>query len=1319
MNKRRLFFYSNLIISVLFFNLSLFGNNPSGKSFNKAFSMSCQDLVQLTFDANCEVEVLPEHLLTSPLSGNYTIEVYHNLNLLPPTIGVQYAFKLLSYTITSEDTGNSCSGNLMAVDFTAPIFDCSQDPIQISCGYNPDSIPEPTLVDNCTQSYVFLSNELWYDTDYCDDGKKGLIRTYAGVDYYGNVAEDCVQLIEVNREQDVDFPNDVIWSCDQYNLSNDIIDTLPLLPPMINIKTDTQALDLSVYGLDSLLYHVGSGVPSGLTGTLCDFSYSYSDMELEGCGDNKVIIRTWLVLDWCTNEIILTNSIGEDNIQFIAVSDLSPPQISIADTLYLNAEENGSNENICSTMGFIPPPTVSDNCSSFEIRIFSSVGELEYQNGENGTEGGFIPWPGLSLGMHTIEYRVEDVCGNETIQAVSLQVVDNSNPVMVTVPSALVSLNEMGLNEVLAFTFDQGSFDNCCLDYFEIKKLTDICNISSNLTYSNAVQFCCEEVGLTTPVIVRAVDCFGNTNEAIIQVLVQDNLSPKVVSCPGASTLSCDVYQSDYQPFLENGDQSVLDSFGQPEVEDNCFFAIDYSISAVLDECNEGYIERIWNALDAEGNISDVCTQQIFIEQQDNWGVQFQNNLILDCLTDTLGVYVSPIVFNQGCGLTASAFNDIIFDNGLNSCYSFFREWTVINWCTYDVFVGNLYPDISELDAQEDFNGDGFIDSLVFKVATGPNGDSDGIIQFTQVINIIDDTPPVVEAVDQSFCFEESNCHSTFFLEEPIIQDCSNSTTLFVESDLPGGSHLGPYTNVPEGIYTVSYEVVDECDNSTIQTVNITVSDCTAPTALCTDAVYQISANDSVLVYAHELVVESVDNCTDILAYQFIEGEDSSALKTFLCGEEGEYDLAVLVNDENGNSTSCSSTVSIVDTLGNCLADDLELAGAVMTEGLSFIESVEVVLEELELSSFTNNEGYFEFGALSENDTLTLKPSLDGNISQGVTTLDVVKIKLHILQVEVLDSPYKLIAADVNNSGTISTIDIVALRKVILGIDDSFPNNKSWRFVPMDFEFENPTNPFAELIPNCMVFDPLQWSNTQSDFYAVKVGDVNNSIDNYLGTIQNRTNNDTYPIIISDQDLVAGQFYTLPIQTKLTTLLGLQGQLSFDMDAVEILGCEHPESFDYSYVNHQNLCTGQLTFAWDQFEGSNIFDVLGRELRFIAKRNCRLSDVISLESSFLNEAYLEGGSSAQLVLNFNKPFEFKIGPNPFVERFKLSVDNSIQYSSANLKLYDMNGRLILEQPLDLNNGEASTEIKVPDHKGILIYELHLGSEKKSGRLLAL
>lgn len=52
---------------------------------------------------------------------------------------------------------------------------------------------------------------------------------------------------------------------------------------------------------------------------------------------------------------------------------------------------------------------------------------------------------------------------------------------------------------------------------------------------------------------------------------------------------------------------------------------------------------------------------------------------------------------------------------------------------------------------------------------------------------------------------------------------------------------------------------------------------------------------------------------------------------------------------------------------------------------------------------------------------------------------------------DTLNSPYKMIAADANNSRSITTFDIVTLRKLILGIDTVFTNTDSWRFVPADY----------------------------------------------------------------------------------------------------------------------------------------------------------------------------------------------------------------------------------------------------------------------------
>ncbi len=83
----------------------------------------------------------------------------------------------------------------------------------------------------------------------------------------------------------------------------------------------------------------------------------------------------------------------------------------------------------------------------------------------------------------------------------------------------------------------------------------------------------------------------------------------------------------------------------------------------------------------------------------------------------------------------------------------------------------------------------------------------------------------------------------------------------------------------------------------------------------------------------------------------------------------------------------------------------------------------------------------------------------------GVSTFDLVLINRHILGLQPLGSPYKMIAADANASRSITTFDIVEFRKLILGIYTALPNNTSWRFVDKDFQFPDPSNPFKTPFP--------------------------------------------------------------------------------------------------------------------------------------------------------------------------------------------------------------------------------------------------------------
>ena len=72
-----------------------------------------------------------------------------------------------------------------------------------------------------------------------------------------------------------------------------------------------------------------------------------------------------------------------------------------------------------------------------------------------------------------------------------------------------------------------------------------------------------------------------------------------------------------------------------------------------------------------------------------------------------------------------------------------------------------------------------------------------------------------------------------------------------------------------------------------------------------------------------------------------------------------------------------------------------------------------------------------------------------------MSTLDLVDIQRHLLGLDPLDSPYKMIAADANNSESLTAIDLVEIRKLILGLYLEFPNNASWRFVDKDFVFSS------------------------------------------------------------------------------------------------------------------------------------------------------------------------------------------------------------------------------------------------------------------------
>ena len=176
-----------------------------------------------------------------------------------------------------------------------------------------------------------------------------------------------------------------------------------------------------------------------------------------------------------------------------------------------------------------------------------------------------------------------------------------------------------------------------------------------------------------------------------------------------------------------------------------------------------------------------------------------------------------------------------------------------------------------------------------------------------------------------------------------------------------------------------------------------------------------------------------------------------------------------------------------------CLYDESTISGTIKTEQNEGIEGVDVLFtSEVFVNEITDENGQFEFSFFLEFE-VSITPSKNDFPTNGVTVLDQILIHKHILGNQTLDSPYKLIAADVNHSETISILDIIHLKKTILGIYDDFPNSDSWRFIDASYTFPNPADPWQEDFPEIIFFEDPNFQNSTANFIGIKIGDVNGS----------------------------------------------------------------------------------------------------------------------------------------------------------------------------------------------------------------------------------
>lgn len=1214
---------------------------------------------------------------------------------------------------------------------------------------------EITLPDNNCGPYQVQ----YADEDIGPDCAAGTVttirRTWTVVSSSSGVETECYQDITITRWE----LSEIVMPPDYNGFDHQTISCDIFINPTDG-TLNTSLLD------DNLLPHpMVTGHPETPFGDidLCtNYAYTYSDQKLAICGElSYKVLRDWSILDWCSGSTFPTYT------QIIKVIDNQPPVI-VAPEDGLEIETNNGFD-CTADWNVVPPITVFDcgfalNPGSYTFTVGYLLADDngdppvdgEYEEvinvfDDNG-DGNPDRITGLPYGRSWIRYTVIDDCDNIGYAFTEVDVTDVTAPNPVCVEFLVLSLGSDGCAHAGADSFDKGSWDNCGIDYFEVRRL-DIVD-----DFGPYVNYCCTDLSDEEKLVELIVyDLDGNTNTCIVEVELQ-NPFLLVWNTTADPSYSFDCTEWDNPP---GGDTYLpLFSASQNLSTIDCPWTITFDgpkIVRDLDDCGNGSYEIIYTA--SNGFSDDISytvslnysnTDPFDPDNDVSWPQALFDN-VDGCpdevtLDPETGIFGSPTVNDNPCGLIAQTYEDQVFDDVENACVKILRTWTVIDWCTYDPAFPNLevasFVQVIKVNDNDlpEFNCS-VNPSIIFGEETSCNLNTSSL--DTTGILILDMT----EGFDA--CSEALN--RDYDIEYEI--DYQRDGTVDASGTGRNANGLHEY-----GQHSITWTIIDHCGNINSCTYNFSIQDSKPPTPYCLAEVVTVTmplGTGDIEVWANDFDLGSYDNVTgnvacnntNELVFTLVNvgtGETSGpdGVLTFNCadipnGISQEVTLEMHVADEFGNSDFCTVTLILQDNENDACEDDSAsrtiVAGSVYTEESEMLEEAMVHLSnnaDYNTQMMTPNTGSYSFDNVPMGDDYEIVSEKDDNALNGVSTLDLVLIQKHILSILELPSPYKIIAADANRSGTVSAIDLIILRKIILGISDSFPNDEMpWRFIDADYTFADVTNPFP--YQESINIDNLTTEMNDNNFIAVKIGDVNSTavLSTANDTPITRSNN-TVDFVVDNASFTTGDRVEIPVTSaNFNNILGTQFTIKLDTDMVDFEGVTSGElnvednNFGYTY-----LSDGYITASWNESKAisTNDADVLFT-INLIANENGNVANALNINSDITTaEAYNTGLEIMDVQLSINGQSEiegyelYQNVPNPFGNEttigFSVPTDGPVV-----LKIFDVNGKLVKMIAQDYNRGMNSIVLSIEDlkAKGIFYYTMEAEGYSATKKMIVL
>lgn len=413
----------------------------------------------------------------------------------------------------------------------------------------------------------------------------------------------------------------------------------------------------------------------------------------------------------------------------------------------------------------------------------------------------------------------------------------------------------------------------------------------------------------------------------------------------------------------------------------------------------------------------------------------------------------------------------------------------------------------------------------------------------------------------------------------------------------------------------------------------------------------------------------------------------------------GENDIRISVWDNKLNTEFCWVTLIVHGTSCDGGATS-RISGQLNTETGEAVEGAMVYkIAAVDAGSMmTDVTGIYFFDQNIMGADYAISAEKDNEYLNGVSTLDLVMIQQHVLGITTLNSGYKLVAADINSDETVSGVDLIELRKLILGIYTEFPVNTSWRFIDAQqpLNIDNPWPINEEINISNLTEDRMN-----ENFVSVKVGDVNGSAVANAHDIKTENRSNGYLDLVVE---TVGNTTIVKAGSDINNLYGFQ----MTMSAEGALSSVTAGQIDITDENFAQLNEGLITTS---FASAYAIDLNAGEVLFTLNDVTKLAQVDGLTKaeSYVGDNISINVQDVQLRAETNAYNLMQNQPNPFSEVTNISFTLG-QAGYTTLTVYDVTGKVIKQFDGNFEKGSHTIQLTSAElsTRGIVYYQLESG-----------